>query len=289
MVPTYFDTTDHEESLVDVIASFIPNAKPTVLMKPRKATFYHPPIYPKATTIVGSSLSKLRRNSPFAKFLAMWLAVITAIAKDTVRTLKRSANLACNRCNAINQRQQLCDIMAVSAGQFYRQRDAIGVRYQMMLRAFFAAICGVWACFRPPKTARTEAESTTAREKSICSACRNLLNKTLWILSHTPALCQSRRRRQQVMPEPQPISKGRSSHAMPVLSTNRIPVRASLSGTGLRPGYRNLRFFFGISGSMICHSSSLSIGFAISSLLACLCNIRLLMLSAMNTRNTSFC
>lgn len=274
---------------MDVISSFIANTKPTVLMKPREATFYHPPIYSKATAIVSSSLSKLRRNSPFAKFFAMRLAVITTIAKDTVRTLKRSANLACNWRNAINQRQQLCDIMAVGAGQLYRQRDAIGIRYQMVLRAFFAAICGVWACFRPPKTARTEAESTTAREKSICSACRNLLSKTLWILSHAPALCQSRRRRQQVMPEPQPISKGRSSHAMPVLSTKRIPVRASLLGIGLRPGYRNLRFFFGTSGSMISHNSSSSIGFAMSSLLACLCNIQLLMLSATNIRNISFC
>lgn len=288
MVPTDFDTTDHEKSLVDVIASFIANTKPAVLMKPRKAAFYHPPIYPETTAIVSSSFSKLRHNSPLAKLFAMWLAVIAAITKDAVRTLKRPANLTCNWWNAINQRQQLRDIMAVGTGQLYRQRDTVGIRYQMVLRAFFAAICGIWACFHPPKTARTEAESTTAREKSICSACRNLLSKTLWILSHTPAFCQSRRRRQQVIPEPQPISKGRSSHAMPVLSTKRIPVSTSLSGTGLRPGYWDLRFFFGISGSMISHNSSSSIGFAMSSLLACFSNIQLLMLSAMNTKNISF-
>jgi len=218
-------------------------------MKPRKAAFYHPPIYPKTTAIANSSPGKLRCNSPLAEFFAMWFAVITTIAKDTVRTLKRSANLTSNWWNTINQRQQLCDIMAVGAGQLYRQRDTVGIRYQMVLRAFFAAICGIWACFRPPKTARTEAESTTAREKSICSACRNLLSRALWILSHTPLFCQSRRRRQQVMPELQPISMGRSSHAMPVLSTKRIPVRTSLSGTGLRPGYRNLRFFLGINNT----------------------------------------
>ena len=108
MVPADFDATDREESLVDVIASFIANTKPAVLMKPRKAAFYHPPIYPKTTAIVGSSLRKLRRDSPFAEFFAMWLAVITAIAKDTVRTLKRSAHLACDWRNAINQRKQLC-------------------------------------------------------------------------------------------------------------------------------------------------------------------------------------
>ncbi len=289
MVPTDFDTTDREKSLVDVIASFIANTKAAVLMKPRKAAFYHPPMYPKTTAIVSSSLGKLRHNSSLAKFFTMWLAVVTTIAKDAVRTLKRSANLTCNCWDAVDQWQQLCDIVAVGPCQLYRQRDTIGVRYQMMLRALFAAICRVWSCFRPPKTALTEAESTTARDKSICSACRNLLSKTLWILSHTPAFCQSRRRRQQVMPEPQPISTGRSSHAMPVLSTKRIPVSTSLSGTGLRPGYRNLRFFFGINGSMISHNSSSSITFAMSGLLACFSNIQLLMLSAMNIGNISFC
>jgi len=289
MVPTDFDTADHEEGLVDVIASFIANTKAAILVKPRKAAFYHPPIYPKATAIIGSSLSKLRRNSPLTKCSAMWLAIITTITEDTVWTLKRSANLTGNGWNAVNQRQQLCDIMAIGPGQLYRQRDTIGVRYQMVLRALLAAIRGVWACFCPPKTARKDAESTITREKSIWSDCRNLLSKTLWILSHTPAFCQSRRRRQQVIPQPQPISKGRSSHPMPVLSTKRIPVNTSLSGTGLRPGYRNLRFFFGISGSMICHNSSSSIAFAMSSLLACFCSIQLLMSSAIHLRNLSFC
>jgi hypothetical protein len=40
---------------------------------------------------------------------------------------------------------------------------------------------------------------------------------------------------------------------------------------------------------MICHSSSSSIGFAMSSLLALISTIQLPMLSAINLRNLSFC
>jgi hypothetical protein len=40
---------------------------------------------------------------------------------------------------------------------------------------------------------------------------------------------------------------------------------------------------------MISHNSSLTIGFAMSSLLAFLCNIQLLMLSVIDVKNNSFC
>jgi hypothetical protein len=70
-----------------------------------------------------------------------------------------------------------------------------------------------------------------AREKSILSAPRRRASNTSCNRSHTPAACQSRRRRQQVMPEPHPISLGRLSHGIPVVSTNRIPVNTGRADT----------------------------------------------------------
>src|SRR5262249_43312449 len=46
---------------------------------------------------------------------------------------------------------------------------------------------------------------------------------------HTPACCQSRSRLQQVMPLPQPSSCRNSSHGMPLLKTNTMPVSAARS------------------------------------------------------------
>jgi hypothetical protein len=274
---------------MNIITFFITHSKSPVLMQPRKTAFYNPAINTKAASIFGMSFGQYWPDTFLSELLTMRFTVIAAITKHRNRMLKRSANLACDRRNIINQRQQLSNIVTVGTGQSNCQRNTIRIGYQMVFRAFFAAIRRVWACFCPPKTARTEDESTITREKSIWSALRSLLSNTLWILSQTPAFCQSLRRRQQVIPEPQPISGGRSSQPIPVLRTKRIPVRAALSGTGFRPGDRNLRFFFGIIGSIICHSSSLSICLAISSLHAINSNIQLLMLSAININNVSFC
>lgn len=268
MVPTDFDTTNNQKRLVDVVAFFITDAKASVLMQPGKTAFNYPAVHPQAASVLGSALGKQRYNPFSAKLPTMRFAVIGPISQCTIRTFNWPANFTCDWRYAIDQWYQLCDIVTVGASQFYRKRDAISIGYQMVFRALFAAIRGVWTGFCPPKTARTELESTTARQKSILSACRSLLNNIWWILFHTPAFCQSRRQRQQVIPEPQPICAGKSSQAMPVLSTKRIPVSAAWSGMGFLPGYRNLRFFFGTNGSMIFHNWSSSIGFAMSSLLA---------------------
>jgi len=285
MIPTYFNTTNSQERFMNLRAFFVTNSKSSVLVQPRNSAFNNPTIYSQAAAVFGSTFCQNRLNALLTKYLTMRFRIVTPVSENAVWFAAGTTRFACYRRNAINQRQQLCNIMAISSGQFYRQRKPISIGYQMMFRAFFAAIRGAWTGFRPPKTARTEDESTTAREKSIWSAWRSLLSKTPCILSHTPAFCQSRSLRQQVIPLPQSISLGRSSHPMPVLSTNRIPVRASLSEIGFRPGYLNLLFFFGIIGSMISHNLSSSIGFAMSNLLI----FWLLMLSDRRVNYLSFC
>lgn len=285
MIPTYFDTTNNQERFMNFWAFLVTNSKSSILMQPRNSSLNNPTIYTQTATVFGSTLSQDRFNTFLAKLLAMWFRIIAPVSKYTIRFAARTANLACYWRNTVNQRQQLCNIMPISSGQSYCQRNTVSISYQMMFRAFFTAIRGVWASFGPPKTARIEEESTMAREKSIWSAWRNLFNKVWYILSHTPAFCQLRNLRQQVIPQPQPISLGRSSHPMPVFSTNRIPVSASLSETGFRPGYLYLLFFFGIIGSMISHNLSSSIGFAMSNLLV----FWLLMLSDIRVNFLSFC
>jgi hypothetical protein len=286
MVPADFDTADSHKRLMNVVAFLITNAKTPILVEPRDGAFYYPAIYAQSASVFSPSFSQQGDNSSAAKLSAMRLGVIGPITKKAIGMLKRSADLACDWRDTVNQRQKLCDVVAVCTGQYRRKRDTISVRYQMVFRPFLAAIRWVWSCFCPPKTARTDDESTTAREKSIWSACRNLFSITWCISSHTPAFCHTCNRRQQVIPQPQPISCGRSSQPIPVFKTNNIPVSAWRFDIGFRPGYRNLRSFSGINGFMISHNSSLTIGFAMSSILAFLCNVQLLMLSA---KYISFC
>ncbi len=84
-----------------------------------------------------------------------------------------------------------------------------------------------------------------------------------WSRSQTPAACQSRRRRQQVTPEPQPISWGSISQGMPDFSTKMMPVSAARSGTRGRPPL-GLGGSGGNRGSTIAHNSSGTSGFFIA-------------------------
>jgi hypothetical protein len=133
----------------------------------------------------------------------------------------------------------------------------------VVFRAVFPAVHGALSRFFPPCIARTEVESITPRDQSILSAPFNSHSTFCRSRSHTPARCQSRNRRQQDMPEPQPISLGRYSHGTPLLSTNRIPVSAWRSDNGLRPGlHLRRRFGFGSNGSIHRHNCSSRRGFA---------------------------
>jgi hypothetical protein len=61
------------------------------------------------------------------------------------------------------------------------------------------------------------------------------LSKVWCTFCQTPWACQSRSRRQHVIPLPQPNSWGKYSQGMPVRSTKRMPVRVARLGMRRRP------------------------------------------------------
>jgi hypothetical protein len=78
---------------------------------------------------------------------------------------------------------------------------------------------------------------------------RSSASKTSWSRCHTPARCQRTRRRQQVLPDPQPIWRGNICQGIPDRKTKRIPVRIARSGIGVRPWrWPRLTRRLGISG-----------------------------------------
>ena len=79
-------------------------------------------------------------------------------------------------------------------------------KLHMALAAELRAIGGVRAGMLPPKTARTEQVSNIALDQSIRESRESQSSNAKWIKSQMPASCQSRKRLQQVIPEPQPNS-----------------------------------------------------------------------------------
>lgn len=165
-------------------------------------------------------------------------------------------SLAAYRRQGIDQRLEDHRVMPVGPGDAEHHRDTLGVRDDMALAAQLAPVRRVGACVRAPRGLGTLAPSTLNRLKSSLSALRSSLSSTRCSSCHTPAACQSRSRRQQVIPLPKPSSCGSSSQGMPVRSTNRMPLRAISSLTRGRPPLAE-GTNVGSSGSIFLNSAAL--------------------------------
>jgi hypothetical protein len=265
-IPTNKRTTDFQECLVDVGTSFITNSKSSELVQPRKSSFDDPSVNAQAAAILRVASCKDRLNASLVQFIPFKLGIICPISLNSVRSFSWSANLSAHGGYRVNQRHQLGHIVSIGSRKNACERDALRVRNHMVLAAGFPPVRGIRADFRPPKTARTDALSTMARDQSICSAACSFANNNSWTFCHTPALCQACKYRQQDIPEPHPISLGSISHGIPVRNTNKMPVNAFRDSIGFRPGKRNLRGLgSGNSGSISAHNSSLRISRAICS------------------------
>ena len=184
-----------------------------------------------------------------AQPLSVCFRVVASVALHALRTATRSTPFTPYPWDGVDQCLQLRDIVGIGTGQQGGQRDPMRICDHVVFASRFRFVCRVWPRFGPPFSARKGALSTTARDQhspedctgSIWSAACNRASRTSCKRCHTPAACQSRKRRQQVIPLPQPISCGKSSQPIPVLSTKTIPVSALRLSTGLRPGYRKRR------------------------------------------------
>jgi hypothetical protein len=64
---------------------------------------------------------------------AVLVVVIATVGKQPIGAVARTADLAGDRCDAVDQRQELGDVVAVPAGQGDRQRQSAGIGQQVVL------------------------------------------------------------------------------------------------------------------------------------------------------------
>lgn len=147
-----------------------------------------------------------------------------------VRPASGPTATAAHRRQGIDQLLEHYRVMPIGARDTEDQRDALAVRDDVALAAKLAPVrrveAGVMARGGWPRWPHP-----CGRLKSSLPAPRNLSSNSRCKRCHTPAACESRRRRQQVIPLPKPSSWGGSSQGMPVRRTNRMPFRAISSLT----------------------------------------------------------
>jgi hypothetical protein len=248
---------------VDLRQPFVPDAQPAELRQPGARACHAPARPAQAAAVRRTALGQLGSHAARPESTAGRGGIVAAAAVEAVRPAAGGALLSPDRRDGLDQRQAVGDVMSVRPRQPDRPGDALGFRDEVMRAPRLPSLRRMRARLRPPKTARTDDESTAARDRSSWSASRRFAQSTAWRRRQTPARGQARRARQQVSPEPPPSARGSSPQGLPRFNTHKLPVSTWRGAQGLRPGQRTRRGVGGGNrGSMSAHHSSSSTGLA---------------------------
>ena len=249
---------------MDIVTFFIADSQPTLLEEPGEDAFHDTAVFPQSAPVFGVTFGDERFDAALSQGAADFLfGIVSAIREGLIRSAATASARSLNRWDGVDQRDRLLGVMHVRAGLNQRQGRPLAITGDMTLRTVLPAIRGIGASLLPPKSARTEQLSTMTFDQSMASANPSSSSNTRHTCCQTPATCQSRNRRQHVIPLPHPSSGGSNSQAQPVRATNRMPVSAWRFGTRGRPPF-GFGGSGGNSGSIRFHNSSESNGLAIS-------------------------
>jgi hypothetical protein len=159
-----------------------------------------------------ASAGDARADALGAYGFAVFVVVVGAVGEQLIGPPAGSAAAAAYGWDLVNQREQFGDVVTVAAGQRHGQGDAGALGQDVVLRARAGAVDRARAAFGPRLAARTCEESITARDQSSFPAACSSASSISCSRCHTPARFHSSRRRQQVIPDPNPNSWGRNSH-----------------------------------------------------------------------------
>ena len=247
---------------MDVGAALIADGQAAVLAQPGQGALHDPTVATQARAALHPFARDAHLDAAPAQGAPTARRVVRLVRVQLVRALAWPTAWPLDGPDAVDQRRKDAAVGTVGGREQDSERETLPVDHNMALAARFAAIRRIRPGFLAPLLAGAKALSTLARLQSILSASPRRSNSVWWRRAHTPACCQSRKRRQQVTPLPQPISWGNISQGMPLLSTKMIPLKAARSGTRGRPPF-GLGGSGGKSGAMMSHNVSLTNGLLI--------------------------
>src|SRR5579872_4020531 len=247
---------------MDVGATLVANDQSAEAMHPGEGSFDDPTVAPEVFRRFDAATSDAWNDAPCTTGCPGLARVVRLVGMQFVGSEARTTNGLLDGRDAVQQRLQQCGVGHVGRAYLDGEWDALAIDEKVVFRPGPAAIRGVRTDFiGAPFFAATFEPSIAARDQSMAPSAPSSSSTNRCSSGQTPASVQSRILRQQVTPEPQPISKGNMRHWMPVRRTNRIPVRAARSGTRGRPpsGFGGSG---GSNGSTRSHSASDTRGFA---------------------------
>ena len=173
-------------------------------------------------------------------------AVVSLVGMQLGRALPKTAcPSGSDGRHGVERRRHALAVVTVRFRDRHAERHAAGICDTVALRARAPAVRRVRPRRAAPLLAAMDWLPCAARDQSDSPPRCRRSSRTRCNASHTPALYQSRRRRQHVIPRQPNPSRGSISQGIPERSTNTIPRRASRSQQRGRPPFG----FAGSSGS----------------------------------------
>lgn len=195
-----------EEGFVDVGSAFPADTESSEAVEPGEGPLDHPPVDAKTGPVAGVSAGDGRDDAAGPDLVAVDVVVVAAIGEQRVRLAARMTDAAADGRDRVQQRHQLGDVVAVTAGEHDREWGSVPIGDQVMLGAGPAAVDWRGVRVDLPFRALTWEESTTQRDQASRAAAFSSASRTSCNRCQTPASFQSRSRRQHVIPEPKPSS-----------------------------------------------------------------------------------
>ena len=126
---------EFEERFVDVGSAFPADAQASEAVQPGEGALDHPPVGAQSGAVTGAAAGDGRHDAAVADLVAVDVMVVAAVREQRVGPAAGAADPPPDRRDRVEQGQQLGDVVAVAAGQQDRERSAVPVGDQMMLRA----------------------------------------------------------------------------------------------------------------------------------------------------------
>lgn len=109
------------------------DTEPAELVKPGEAPLHDPALGAQPRSVVLTAPGDQRFDAAGPELAAVLVVVIAPVGEETIGTMARAADLAGNRDDAVDQGQQLGDVVAIAARQGDCQRQPAGVGQQVVL------------------------------------------------------------------------------------------------------------------------------------------------------------
>jgi hypothetical protein len=125
---------------VDVVASVVADEQPLVVVEPGEGAFDDPADAAESGAVLGLAAGDLRLDLAGAELAPVLVVVVAAVGGDALGPSAWPAGLAAHGWDALDERDELGDVVAVAAGDRPGERDPGRVYEKVMLGAVSGSI-----------------------------------------------------------------------------------------------------------------------------------------------------